>query len=76
MILPGTERAGGIGRTGGTAMDMDKEAIWAIFEKTGSVDAYLLYNRLQNDLVTLNREEAAVHADKDRRPHHPGDECR
>lgn len=53
---------------------MNSDEVWNIFEKTGSIDAYMLYNRLRCDTVQLSRQEAAKHADQDRRPDYPGTE--
>lgn len=33
---------------------MDKNGVWTLFEKTGSIDAYLLYNRLQCEAAFMD----------------------
>jgi hypothetical protein len=51
---------------------MDREALWTLFEKTGNIDAYMLYH----SSCALNNQEDAAHADKNRRSDHSGSECR
>ena len=53
---------------------MDSNALWALFEKTGNIGAYILYHD-SGARSALNNQEAA-HADEDRRPDHSGSECR
>jgi hypothetical protein len=55
---------------------LDKDTAWASFEQTGNIDAYLLYNKLQNDVVTLSHQEAQNNATKDRRPDNKGNKRR
>lgn len=38
---------------------MYSDGVWDIFEKTGSIDVYMLYNHLRRDAVLLSREQAA-----------------
>ena len=54
---------------------MDRDGLWALFEKTGNIGAYMLYQQGDLDGAVKNREEA-THADQNRRPDHPGSECR
>ena len=55
---------------------MNQDAVWSVFEKTGNIDVYLLYNKLHNDTLTLSRQEALKDADKDRRTGNQGNERR
>jgi hypothetical protein len=54
---------------------MNKDAVWTLFEKTGSIGAYMLYNDIGENNV-LNNREVLIHADEDRRTDHTGSECR
>lgn len=54
---------------------MDRNAVWALFEKTGSIGAYMLYHDMGAS-GALDNQEAATHADKNRRADHSGSECR
>lgn len=50
---------------------MDKDAVWALFEKTGNIRAYMLYHDLNsnvNNSVTdnYNREAAHFNANENR----------
>ena len=54
---------------------MDRDGLWTLFEKTGNIGAYMLYYKENAGLAVNSREETA-HADQNRRPDHPGSECR
>ena len=59
---------------------MDKDTVWSIFEQTGDIDAYLLYNKLQNDTIMLSHQEAVQgannNANKNRRSDNKGNKRR
>ncbi|MDR3552229.1 MAG: YqzL family protein, partial [Clostridia bacterium] len=44
-------------------MKIENEDYWSAFEKTGSVDAYLLYSRHHSDMQNMSRQEAAKDAE-------------
>jgi hypothetical protein len=54
---------------------MDRNALWALFEKTGNIGAYMLYRDNGADSAS-NNQGAATNADKDRRPDYTGYQCR
>jgi hypothetical protein len=54
---------------------MDKNAVWALFEKTGNIDAYMLYHNIGETSHSDNRE-AYINASEDRRSDNTGTECR
>jgi hypothetical protein len=59
---------------------LDKDTVWSIFEQTGDIDAYLLYNKLQNDTIMLGHQEAVQgannNANKNRRSDNKGNKRR
>jgi hypothetical protein len=54
---------------------VDRNAVWALFEKTGNIGAYMLYHNMGMSGALDNRE-AAANADKNRRTDHSRSECR
>lgn len=54
---------------------MDKNAVWALFEKTGSIGVYTLYRNIGATDMPDDRE-AANYANKNRRTDYTGSECR
>ena len=49
---------------------MDKNAVWSLFEKTGSINAYLLYHTLEEEMQKPHRQEDDSDADENRRVDH------
>ncbi len=50
---------------------MDRDAVWALFEKTGNIGAYMLYQTIGPE-STATAREADTHADENRRADYPG----
>jgi hypothetical protein len=56
---------------------MNRDSVWSLFEKTGSIGAYLLYHDIGAGVNNaVNNREVLIHADEDRRTDHTGSECR
>ena len=54
---------------------MNKENLWTLFEKTGNIEAYMMYNNISNGSKADNRE-ASVNAIENRRTDYKRYECR
>jgi hypothetical protein len=54
---------------------MNKDALWTLFEKTGNIDAYMLY-RNSGAVNAAGSRGAVLNANKDRRADHSRSECR
>lgn len=54
---------------------MNKDALWTLFEKTGNIDAYMLY-RNYGAYSAANNQGAASNANENRRSDHTRSECR
>ncbi len=54
---------------------MNRDAMWTLFEKTGNIDAYMIYHNLAENSAS-NKQEVLANAIKDRRTDHSGSECR
>lgn len=54
---------------------MDKNAVWNLFEKTGNINAYMLYHGI-NDSGCPDSREASANANQDRRADYKKSECR
>lgn len=54
---------------------MNKDALWTLFEKTGNIDAYILY-RNSGAMNAANLQGAAANANENRRTDHSRSECR
>ncbi|HEX3027327.1 MAG TPA: YqzL family protein [Clostridia bacterium] len=59
----------------GTNFVFSKDSVWTLFEKTGRIDAYMLYYDLTSS-QTMTSQEASRDADKNRRSDHSGDKRR
>lgn len=54
---------------------MNKDALWTLFEKTGNINAYMLY-RDNSTVNVVNNRGAMSNADENRRADHTRSECR
>lgn len=54
---------------------MDRNAVWNLFEKTGNINAYMLYHDI-NEGGCSDSREANLNATQDRRADYKKSECR
>lgn len=54
---------------------MDKNAVWNLFEKTGNIQAYMLYHDINEGGYSDSRE-ASINAIENRRTDYKKSECR
>lgn len=58
--------------------EMNQDTVWNLFEKTGSINVYMLYNDLKDGCGAdaVQNVEDGPNADQDRRTDNPGAERR